>query len=139
MARATAEKRATETLQELIRNEPTTTLFGKLMVFSGVDAALARGTYTVFAPVDNAFEEVPLATLFADAQLARRFVALHVVEGRYVGSYFNDRTVVTTLLGTGVEMDRSKFITPDIECRNGILHIIDRVLIAGDPDAGITR
>lgn len=100
---------------------------------AGLEERLSRrGSLTVFMPTDNAMSDLggaALEALFADPQKLRRFVAHHIVPGKYVGSYFSTRVKLRTLAGTELAIDRSTFLQPDIECSNGLIHVTDSALL----------
>ena len=111
---------------------------------TGLDAALTNeGPFTVFAPTDDAFalllDELGLSPeqLLADEGLAD-ILAYHVVEGRLKADDVAVVDRLTTLLGRdvkisvtedGVSINESKVVLANIKAENGIIHVIDAVLI----------
>jgi uncharacterized surface protein with fasciclin (FAS1) repeats len=100
-----------------------------------------RGPYTVFAPTDAAFAKVPKPTLTAllrsKAKL-RAVLLYHVAAGRLPAADVVERSSVKTLNGAKVRirvsdgdvfLNRARVTTPDVMASNGIIHVIDRVLI----------
>lgn len=106
-----------------------------------VDTLSNGGPYTVFAPTDAAFKKVPEATLdklAADKALLTSVLTYHVVEGRVPARKVVKRTRVKTLNGksvrikvrkSGVKVNNAKVTKTDIKASNGIIHVINRVLI----------
>ena len=102
------------------------------------------GPYTVFAPTDDAFKAVPAATLAAlgkDKERLKAVLSFHVVAGN-VASMDVKNGPVKTLQGAPVALSRSgTFVTvedavvtmPDIAATNGVVHVIDRVLMPPAP------
>lgn len=113
------------------------------LVETGLDAALAgEGPFTVFAPTDDAFAAlgVPAADLLADPELAN-ILLYHVVDGRLKAEDVAALERITTLMGKdlkvnvtadGVFINDSKVVITDIKAENGIIHVIDAVLIPQD-------
>ena len=106
-----------------------------------VDTLSTGGPFTVFAPTDAAFAKVPKATLAALADnpaLLKSVLLYHVVPGRMTAADVVELTSAKTLEGrslaikvTGgsVFVDNAKVTTPDVTASNGVIHVIDRVLI----------
>ena len=103
------------------------------------------GPYTVFAPTDEAVEQVPDAVmegLFNDPRGALAEIALyHMVPGRYTVSDLAANTTVATVQGSPASVDASggevavggaAVIRADIPAANGIVHVIDGVMVPPD-------
>jgi uncharacterized surface protein with fasciclin (FAS1) repeats len=115
-----------------------------LLKKAGLAGTLKKGSYTVFAPTDAAFKKVPKATLdavAADPALLKKVLLYHVVKGKVPA-----KTVVTlngksvkTLAGAPVKISirsgkvflngSTRVVTPDVMASNGIIHVIDKVLL----------
>ena len=99
------------------------------------------GPYTVFAPTDAAFKKVPKKTLTAlgnDKAKLKAVLLYHVAAGRLAAKRVVKRSSIKTLNGKRVRIsvrggnvfvDRSKVVTADVRTSNGIIHVINRVLI----------
>jgi uncharacterized surface protein with fasciclin (FAS1) repeats len=108
---------------------------------AGLAGTLSTKTLTVFAPTDAAFAKVPKATLMSlqkDKAALRRVLLYHVVAGRVPSSKAAMLTSAKTLAGPSLKIARSgsaltiggaKVVKPDVNARNGVIHVIDRVLI----------
>ena len=106
-----------------------------------VETLKGRGPFTVFAPTDAAFAKLPKATLrkLANDRAALRSVLLyHVAKGRLKASKVVKRRSIKTLNGgrVHVRVRRDKVFvggarvtTPDVRASNGVIHVINRVLI----------
>lgn len=118
-----------------------TTLASLLTKAGLVDTLSTGGPFTVFAPTDAAFAKVPKATLDAlaanPAQL-KSVLLYHVVAGRVAAADVVKLTSAKTLEGRAVAIktvdgsvyiDNAKVITPDVMASNGVIHVIDSVLI----------
>jgi transforming growth factor-beta-induced protein len=118
------------------------TTLASLLTKSGLaDTLSAGGPFTVFAPTDAAFAKVPKATLDAlagnPAQL-KSVLLYHVVAGRVTAADVVKLSSAKTLEGRSlaievadgsVYVDQAKVTTPDVMASNGVIHVIDSVLI----------
>jgi len=98
-------------------------------------------TFTVFAPTDDAFYMLPEGTLdavLADNELLTSILTYHVVDGTALSTDLVDGTTVETLNGgsvtvtidtTGVFINDAQVIIADIVADNGVVHVIDAVLL----------
>jgi transforming growth factor-beta-induced protein len=106
-----------------------------------VDTLATGGPFTVFAPTDAAFAKVPKATLAAlakhPAQL-KSVLLYHVVSGSVTASDVVKLSSAKTLQGSsvlikvnkgGVFVNQAKVTTPDVMASNGVIHVINKVLI----------
>ena len=119
------------------------TLVTAVKAASLVETLKAAGPYTVFAPTDAAFDALPkgtLAALLADPNVALKDVlTYHVVAGKVMSSDLTDGQVITTVNGAPltvtinsdgtVMVGDATVTTADIETANGVIHVIDTVLI----------
>jgi uncharacterized surface protein with fasciclin (FAS1) repeats len=120
----------------------------KIIQLTGRDQALERsGPFTIFAPTDDAFAKLPaglLEGLMKPANKARLqgILETHLVRGRLT-SQDAKSTKVTTLGGSKVEIDRegsafvfedANVIQPDLVARNGVVQIIDKVILPSQVD-----
>jgi uncharacterized surface protein with fasciclin (FAS1) repeats len=108
---------------------------------AGLVGALSTKTVTVFAPTDAAFAKVPKATiakLTKNRALLKRVLLYHVVAGRVPAAKAVTLTEAKTLEGSSLPIEvtgstvtvgGAKVVKTDIAARNGIIHVIDRVLI----------
>jgi len=98
------------------------------------------GPYTVFAPTDAAFAKVPADTmenLLADKDSLVAVLTYHVVPGRVAAADVIELSSAKTLQGQsvrivssdGVAINDAKVVAADIEASNGIIHVIDTVLM----------
>jgi uncharacterized surface protein with fasciclin (FAS1) repeats len=106
---------------------------------AGLAGALsAPGQLTVFAPTDAAFAKVPKAALGKDKALLKSVLLYHVAKGKVPASKVVTLKSVKTLQGgaltirvTGgkVFVGGAKVVTPDVMASNGVIHVINHVLI----------
>ena len=123
-------------------SENFTTLVTALKAADLVETLNGEGPFTVFAPVDEAFAELPpgtVQTLVQNIPQLQRILTYHVVSGRLKSSDLKDGMVLTSVEGAPIsvhmgdhfEIKNSQVITADIEADNGVIHCIDRVLLMG--------
>jgi len=109
-----------------------------------VDTLSSDGPFTVFAPTDEAFSKLPEGTLesLLKPENKDQLVAIltyHVVSGKVPASAVVNVDEAKTVQGSAVSVkvqdgsvmlnDSSKVIKTDIMCSNGIIHVIDSVLL----------
>jgi uncharacterized surface protein with fasciclin (FAS1) repeats len=104
------------------------------------DTLADGGPFTVFAPTDEAFAALPSETvnsLLADPPALARVLTYHVVPGRITSAQITQDSEQTTVEGGvlrlavngAVTVNDATVIQTDVEADNGVIHIIDRVLI----------
>ena len=108
---------------------------------AGLEGALnGDGPFTVFAPTDEAFAQVPqdaLNALLADKDKLTKALTYHVLAGKYMASDIMGISTVTTLEGgdlridasDGVKVDEAHVIQADLVADNGVIHVIDQVIL----------
>ncbi|MSS74853.1 fasciclin domain-containing protein [Candidatus Pacearchaeota archaeon] len=105
-----------------------------------VDTLSRAGPFTVFAPTDEAFAKIPKETLdavLADKAKLTTILTYHVVAGKVMASDIMGLTFAKTVQSgeikintvNGVMINNVKVVKADIECSNGIIHVIDSVLM----------
>jgi hypothetical protein len=116
------------------------TLVTALTAADLVGALQGTGPFTVFAPTNDAFNALPLGVLqylLSDIPALSEVLTYHVVSGKAMSSDLTNNQVLTTLLGetltvkigTDVMINDAKVVMPDIEASNGVIHVIDKVLV----------
>jgi uncharacterized surface protein with fasciclin (FAS1) repeats len=126
---------------ETAARTPQLTTVTRLINDAGLaDTLRAAGPYTLFAPSDDAFKAVPAATmtqLAGDKELLRQVLSYHVVPARLMAADMSN-TSVKTVQGANVALGKAgTFVTvedavvtqPDLAATNGVVHVIDRVLM----------
>ncbi len=108
---------------------------------AGLGATLSGpGPFTVFAPTDEAFAELPAGTvqgLLNDIPKLTQILTFHVVPGKLMAADVVKLTSAKTVQGqnvtiastNGVTINGAKVITPNVEADNGVIHVIDRVIL----------
>jgi uncharacterized surface protein with fasciclin (FAS1) repeats len=117
-----------------------TTLVAAVKAAGLVETLKGTGPFTVFAPNDEAFAKLPAGTvddLLKDIPKLKKILTYHVVSGMVMADDVVKLKSAKTVEGSelkidasnGVKINKSKVITPDVAASNGVIHIIDTVLI----------
>ena len=105
-----------------------------------VDTLKGKGPFTVFAPTDDAFAKIPqdqLVALLADKDALTQVLTYHVVPGAVSSSEVSRLDSARTVQGSnvtidvtdGVKVDGANVVVADIITSNGIIHVIDTVIM----------
>jgi uncharacterized surface protein with fasciclin (FAS1) repeats len=108
-----------------------------------VDTLSSKGPFTVFAPNDDAFAKLPKGTvegLLDDKAKLTAVLTYHVVAGKVMSSDVktgpvktvqgqNAQIKVSGIFSKTVMIDNAKVIKPDIVTDNGVIHVIDSVIL----------
>ena len=107
-----------------------------------IETLKGDGPFTVFAPTDEAFSKIPSATLSDLLQPENKakltaILTYHVVSGKVSAAEVTDLESATSLQGQtlkistkdGLKINDAKVVTADVQATNGVIHIIDAVLI----------
>ena len=108
-----------------------------------VETLQGAGPFTIFAPTDAAFAKLPAGTLdalLADKEALRRILTFHVVPGRVVAGDIvrangamprtvNGATVDVAVRDGKVYVNGAQVVSADVMASNGVIHVIDTVLI----------
>ncbi len=116
------------------------TLVAAIQAAGLVDTLKGEGPFTVFAPTDEAFAKLPEGTveaLLKDKDKLTAILTYHVVAGKVMAADVVTLSEATTVQGGtlaidtshGVKVGNAKVIKTDIETSNGVIHVIDTVLI----------
>jgi uncharacterized surface protein with fasciclin (FAS1) repeats len=126
---------------ETARDAGTCTTLIAAIDRAGLESTLAgEGPFTVFAPSDEAFAQLPDGTvdsLLAEPDKLAEVLTYHVVPGRVTAADVVGLTSAPTVQGEelsvsvdgSIHVDGARMISADIEASNGIVHVIDRVLL----------
>lgn len=135
-------KSAGSTVVEIAVNNPDFSILVEAVSKAGlVDALSAEGPFTVFAPTNDAFN-----SLFSQlgvsgvkdltAEQLTPILTYHVVSGKVMSTDLSNTSVATLNgqkikidLSSGVKINDSKVVAADIEGKNGVIHVIDSVLL----------
>jgi uncharacterized surface protein with fasciclin (FAS1) repeats len=112
---------------------------------AGLEKTLGgKGPFTVFAPNDDAFEKVPsknLIDLLADKEKTMKALSHHIAHTKIMSEDIKNLKTIKTIdggelsvhlhrIGHGIKINDAEVVQPDLECTNGVIHVIDKVLIA---------
>jgi outer membrane protein OmpA-like peptidoglycan-associated protein/uncharacterized surface protein with fasciclin (FAS1) repeats len=135
---------------DALASVPDLTFLASLIEQSGMADELAdatAGPFTIFAPTDAAFEALPVDTtarLQSDTELLRDVLSHHVVSGELLTADLDPDGVGTTVEGMDgraivlartdgrVVVDGATILVPDLIAENGVVHVVDRVLLRPD-------
>jgi uncharacterized surface protein with fasciclin (FAS1) repeats len=121
-----------------------TTLAKALQAAGLVDTLKGDGPFTVFAPTDEAFAKLPKGTveaLLADVPTLKRVLLYHVVAGKSLPAAevvkLNGKSAKTAegsaatvkVMGGNVMVDKANVVKTDVMAKNGVIHVIDSVII----------
>jgi len=123
-----------------------TTLAKALEAAGLVETLKGEGPFTVFAPTDEAFAKLPagtLETLLKPENRAKltRLLTYHVVPGRIMAAdvvklhsatAVSGDTIAIATHGGGVTVDNAHVVKTDIAATNGVIHVIDAVILPGE-------
>jgi uncharacterized surface protein with fasciclin (FAS1) repeats len=108
-----------------------------------VETLKGEGPFTVFAPTDEAFAKLPAGTLEdllepANKEKLRRILTYHVVPGKVMAAdvvklesakAVSGDTITVTAGAGGVRVDDARVTKTDIAAANGVIHVIDAVIV----------
>lgn len=127
-----------------LQGTPRLATFSRLVVAAGLEENLRRdGQWTVLAPSDEAFERLPRGTVeallgAAERESLRALVMNHLVEGVVTSSELRKRGGVDTVhgehlglasAGGQLQIEGGRLLTVDLEAANGVIHVVDVVLV----------
>ena len=119
------------------------TLVAAIKAAGLVDALKGKGPFTVFAPTDAAFAALPAGTLDdllkpANKEKLKSILLYHVVPGKVMSGDLKGTVNAATLQGKnatiiavagGVTVNGAKVVTADVAASNGVIHVIDAVIL----------
>ena len=128
------------TVVDVAKNTGTFNTLVAALEATSLDETLAgEGPFTVFAPTDDAFAKLPEGTvesLLNDLDQLSDILLYHVVAGEVLAKDVVTLNSATTLNGTvtinttnGVKVNDANVVTTDIKADNGVIHVIDSVLL----------
>ncbi|MBD2100467.1 fasciclin domain-containing protein [Leptolyngbya sp. FACHB-261] len=118
------------------------TLVAAVQAAGLVDTLKSPGPFTVFAPNDEAFAKLPpgtIQTLLQNIPQLTRILKYHVVSGKLSQADLAKVDSVTSVEGSpiridttdGFEVKNATVVAADIEADNGIIHVLDTVILMG--------
>lgn len=127
-------------IETAVGNPNFSTLVTAIKAAGLVETLSSAGPFTVFAPTNEAFAKIPEATLtevLADKLKLTSILTYHVVPGKVMAKDIGNTPEAVTVQGSvvnidtknGVMVNNAKVVKADIECSNGVIHVIDSVLM----------
>ncbi len=138
------------TIGDLIDADPRLSYLSMLLREAGIgDVVNVAGPITVFAPTDEAFEQLSADTdalLRSNPDLLSHVLAHHIAEGLFFSADLNNHPIVVfdehqldvTTDGDTVFVDRVPLVDVDLAAGNGVVHIVNHLLTQGELDLGGT-
>jgi len=140
-ARKTSAKK--DIVDTAVGAESFTTLVAAVKAADLVDTLKGDGPYTVFAPTDKAFSKLPEGMIESllkpeNKTKLQNILKYHVVPGKVMAKDVVKLNSAKTALGKKIEIETSEgsvmvnqatVVKTDIECSNGVIHVIDSVLL----------
>jgi uncharacterized surface protein with fasciclin (FAS1) repeats len=120
-----------------------TTLLAAVEAAGLVSVLKGEGPFTVFAPTDEAFAKLPAGTvdaLLKDPETLKAILTYHVVAGRVMASdvvkldeakTVNGAMVDIMVMDGVVKVNEARVVKADIRTSNGVIHVIDTVILPG--------
>ena len=119
------------------------TLVAAVQAADLVDTLKGEGPFTVFAPTDDAFAKLPAGTVEdllkpENKEKLQAILTYHVVSGKVMAKdvmtmkeakTVNGESVMISMDANTVMVDNAKVVQADVECSNGVIHVIDTVIL----------
>ena len=142
-AAAIAGDPAKDIVDTAVENGSFNTLVAAVQAADLVDTLKGEGPFTVFAPTDEAFEALPDGTVEdllkpENKDKLTAILTYHVIPGKVMSGDIAGKTLeVETVEGStadidatdGVKIDAATVVTADVEASNGVIHVIDAVIM----------
>ena len=119
------------------------TLVAAVQAADLADTLKGEGPFTVFAPTDDAFAKLPAGTVEdllkpENKEKLKAILTYHVVSGKVMAKdvmtmkeakTVNGESVMISMDANTVMVDNAKVVQADVECSNGVIHVIDTVIL----------
>ncbi|WP_422025464.1 fasciclin domain-containing protein [Roseovarius sp.] len=141
-APALAESGSMDVVDTAVNAEGFETLVAAVEAAGLVETLKGEGPFTVFAPTDEAFAALPEGTvedllLPENKDQLTAMLTYHVVPGKVMSGDLSDGMTAATVEGSevtimtegGVMVNDATVVQPDIEASNGVIHVIDKVIM----------
>jgi uncharacterized surface protein with fasciclin (FAS1) repeats len=143
VSNASAQDKKMDIVETAVANGSFKTLATALTEAGLIETLKGAGPFTVFAPTDAAFAKIPKAKLDAllkDKEQLKKVLLFHVVSGKVMAKDvmgMDGKKAMTVegseaaikVKGKTVMVDAAKVEKTDIECSNGVIHVIDTVIM----------
>ncbi len=137
----TASVASADIVETAVNAGSFTTLVAAVKAAGLVETLQSEGPFTVFAPTDEAFAKLPAGTvekLLANPDQLREILLYHVVPGKVMSTEVINLESATTAQGSAVDIrvaagsvkiNDANVVSTDIETANGVIHVIDTVIL----------
>lgn len=125
-----------------VKAESFQTLVAAVKAAGLVDTLKAEGPYTVFAPTDEAFAKLPEGTVASlmkpeNKQKLTEILTYHIIPAKVMAKNVkqgqvktvNGKKATINVTQKGVSIDKANVVKTDIEASNGVIHVIDHVIL----------
>jgi|1185.fasta_scaffold204000_1 uncharacterized surface protein with fasciclin (FAS1) repeats len=139
---APSSAQSDKTIVQVAASDPQFSTLVGLVQKAGLADTLSTGSFTVFAPTNAAFAKVPKSTLDAlanDPSKLKAVLTYHVASGRLTAGKVVRRARIKTVNGASIRVSvrgktvrlnrTAKVVKTNVRASNGVIHVIDRVLI----------
>jgi transforming growth factor-beta-induced protein len=141
---------AAGTIVDVISGDGRFSTLAAAIETAGLGATLAgEGPFTLFAPPDSVFAKLPpgaAESLLQDVPALKNILLYHVVPGRIMAADLGKIPTAATLLGDplpievgpggAVTVGGAPIVRPDVPASNGVIHVIDKLLLPPEKTAG---
>jgi uncharacterized surface protein with fasciclin (FAS1) repeats len=129
------------TIMETIEANSSLKILAKAVKAAGMAETLRKpGPFTFFAPNEEAFQKMNMDVLLADKEQLVSILQYHLVAEKRSAAELDAKNIFTLLTEFGkslsvyldeneIMIDNAHIVEPDIECSNGVIHIIDNVFL----------
>ncbi len=123
-------------IDTIAANPSLTKLVSSLEKAGLIDSLKGAGPYTLFAPTNESFTRMNIEAMLNDAKELSETLTYHVAAGKHTAESIGAMETLATENGKSLTVvieegetmvDNAKFVTTNIECSNGIIHIVDNV------------
>lgn len=136
-----------QSVLDLVETTASLSTLTNLIQRSGLDSTLSsEGPFTLFAPTNAAFSDLNVSFNSIPTVELRRLLAYHMIPTRMRTPDIPGDMTIQTLSGNDVSLHpgsdglsitdanghRARVVTPDLDVPNGVIHVIDQVLISGE-------
>ena len=139
--KASASEKKMDIVETAVNAGSFNTLVTAVKAAGLVETLSGPGPFTVFAPTDDAFAKLPAGTveaLLKDKAKLTSVLTYHVVSGKYMAADVVKMSSLKSVQGQDIAIslkdgaamaDNAKIIQTDIVCSNGVIHVIDAVIL----------
>lgn len=127
-------------MEAIEANSSLKTLNTAIKAAGMTDTLKKSGTFTLFAPNEDAFKKMNLEVILADKDKLVSILQYHLVAEKHYAAELDAKNIFNLVTEMGkslsvyldeneIMIDNAHIVEPDIECSNGVIHIIDNVFL----------